>query len=163
MRAIGATVVMLLVLTGCAGVPEPATWPRVPGDESEDMPPIARLLLPDGTATPGTLGSFAYRESYADAPWLPAAALEPVDLPAGRPALVIGVLPGRQFERWNAIYAAANDPAADVLVPLAAGQGDPRERVEISSPPSGEWVVQVQLVFAEGDGDAVYYWRVDVP
>jgi hypothetical protein len=152
----------MVMLAGCAGLPEPAAWPRVAGDDVDDLPPIARLLLP-GIAAAGALGSYAYRDSFSDSPWLPATTLAPVTVPAGRPQLTIALPPGSQLVRWAAAYAAAADPTAELIVPLANDSGDARERVRIDSPPSGDWVIQVHLTFPEAEGDATYYWRVVAP
>jgi hypothetical protein len=154
--------VALAMLIGCAGLPDPAAWPPVAADEVDEMPPIARLLLP-GTAAAGALGSFAYREAYSDSPWLAASSLPPVAVPAGRPQLTIALPPGRQFVRWSATYAAADDPSAAVIAPLADGAGDERGRTRIDSPPAGAWVIQVHLTFVDSEGDAAYYWHVVVP
>ncbi|HVM30273.1 MAG TPA: hypothetical protein VM305_05815 [Candidatus Limnocylindrales bacterium] len=154
--------VALALAASCAGLPEAASWPRVAADDAEGLPPIARLLLP-GAVVAGELGSFAYREAYSDTPWPDARGLTPVSVPAGRPQLTFALPPGNHFVRWTATFAAADDPSAEMLVPLADGSGDAREQTRVNSPPAGEWVVQLHLTFADSDGDATYYWRVAVP
>jgi hypothetical protein len=161
-RLIWVVLAGLLVL-GCAGLAEPGSWPPANGDDEDDLPPIARLLLPDGSVAAAALGSFAYRESFADTPWLGARPLARVTAPNGAARGTVALLPGTQFVRWSAAYAAADDPQADVIAPLGAGEGEPRERVELDLPPTGEWVLQVHLTFADLDGDATYYWLVNVP
>lgn len=161
-RLLFVAIVGLLVMA-CQGLAQPASWPPVDGDDEDDLPPIARLLLPDGTVAAAKLGSFAYRESFADTPWLAAASLERVDVPNGVTKATVALLPGTSFVRWSAAYAAAADPQAEVITPLDAGEGQPRERVELDMPSTGEWVLQVHLTFSDLAGDATYYWLVSVP
>ena len=127
------------------------------------MPPAALLTLPDGTQQAGALGSFFYGGAAADAPWLPARVLPTLEAPAGG-SLVLAV-PPLEFVSWGARYADAADEDADVINPLASG-GDGAaalRQAKLPAPPSGSWVVAVQLFFADEEGDATYYWHVTVP
>jgi hypothetical protein len=155
--------VVLSVTLGCAAAPAaPASWPPVPGDESDELPPIARLVLPDGVAVAGELGTFAYRDSYADSPWLAAAGLETARVGAGQ-QLTAALPSGNRFGDWSVSYAAAHDVGAELIMPLAGvGGGQPVAQVAFDAPPPGEWVVQLFLVFPDDDGDATYYWRLNV-
>ncbi|CAN5717805.1 hypothetical protein BH23CHL7_BH23CHL7_08370 [soil metagenome] len=158
-----ASLALLAVVAGCAGLPEASGWPRVAQDDDPDLPPIARLLAPGVPAAAGYLGSFSYHEQFADAPWIGAQALDLVRLPAGRPQVTVALPAGNSFERWNVSYAAADDPAGSAVMPLGAGDGATIERLAMDPPPAGEWVISVSLWFAEGAGDATYYWSVEVP
>lgn len=141
--------------------PSPAAtvdWPPVPEDDVEELPPIARLLLPDGTVGAGRLGSFTYRDSAGDSPWL-GAGLEQLEAALDE-QLTIALRPGFTFDAWRASYAAADDPTGEVILPLDAGSADALGRAIFDAPPVGEWVIQVGLTFSDGEGDAVYYWHV---
>ncbi|HUG47336.1 MAG TPA: hypothetical protein VMP67_02875 [Candidatus Limnocylindria bacterium] len=148
-----------------------ATAPPPPTDapatdapaSSEPMPRDALMTLPDGTQHAGALGSYFYGGAAADSPWLPARVLPALEAPAGS-SLVLSV-PPLEFVSWGARYADAADEEADVISPLASG-GDgatPLESATLPAPPSGSWVVAVQLYFAQEEGDATYYWHVTVP
>jgi hypothetical protein len=154
---------LLVAVAGCAGPPAATDWPRVAEDDDPNLPPIARLLAPGVPAAAGTLGSFSYQEQFADAPWIGAQALEPVRLPAGAPQVTVALPAGNSFERWNASYAAADDSAGNAVMPLGAGEGAAIERTDFDPPPTGEWVIRVSLWFADGAGDATYYWSVEAP
>lgn len=141
--------------------PEPSPSPSP--DEAEPMPPLARLALPDGSLHEAALGSYDYGGAAADAPWLPARILPTIEVEAGTP-LMLSVAP-LHFVRWGARYADARDEQANVISPLAAG-GDGVASLEsalLPAPPSGSWVVMVQLYFADEEGDAAYYWHLQVP
>jgi hypothetical protein len=143
------------------GSPEPSPSPSP--DEAEPMPPLAYLTLPDGSLHAAALGSYDYDGAAADAPWLPARILPAVDVRAGS-QLSLSVAP-LHFVRWGARYADARDEQADVISPLAAG-GDGVASLEnalLPAPPSGSWVLMVQLYFADEEGDAAYYWHLRVP
>jgi hypothetical protein len=148
--------------------PTPTPTPT-PNAEATDRlplpPPIAFLVLPDGSRVDGTLGSYDYDGAALDAPWLPATALEDVLLPAADAPLIISLPEPDRLVRWGARYADAADEEADVISQLAAG-GDgatPLGSGSFSGPPSGSWVLAVQLFFADEQGDASYYWHVVVP
>lgn len=141
-----------------------ATQTPEPTDRQPDPPPTARLALPTGSASDGAPGSYDYDGASADAPWLPAHSLPPFDVPAGT-TLRLSLDPPVPFVRWGARYAAADDETGDLISQLAAG-GDgqnPLAMAEVPAPPSGAWVVMVQLFFADEAGDAAYYWHLIVP
>jgi hypothetical protein len=138
-----------------------ADWPPVPDDDVEGLPPIARLVLADGTVAAGRLGSFSYDGLSADSPWLSSGLewLEPPD----RQELTAGLLPGHAFDEWRVSYAAVADTTGSQVVTLDSGSGDGLTRASFAPPPAGDWVVQLGLTFPDEAGDAVYYWRVSVP
>jgi hypothetical protein len=136
-------------------------WPRVPEDDVAELPPIARLVTANGTVVAGELGSFAYRGGAADAPWI-ARGLELLEAPPGQ-QLIVGLLPGNEFDAWRVSYAAAADTSGDMVMPLASGANSGTEQAAFDPPPAGDWVIQVSLVFPGDDGDATYYWAVSVP
>lgn len=142
----------------------PPTGAPEPTDRQPAAPPTACLALPAGDSQDGALGSYDYDGASADGPWLPARSLPSVDVPAGS-TMRLSLDPSVPFVRWGARYAAADDEAAELITQLAAG-GDGQARLataELPAPPTGAWVVMVQLYFADEEGDAAYYWHLVVP
>lgn len=140
------------------------TSPAEPTDRQPLPPPTARLLLPDGSSVPATVGSYAYDGAFLDAPWLPAHSLPVASLPPAT-MLRLDLDPSESFVRWSARYAGAADESGDVITQLQSG-GDgvtPLEHAELPPLPAGAWVLMVQLYFADEAGDAAYYWHVEVP
>jgi len=146
--------------------PTAAPTPTAEPTDREPMPPpIAELIVADGSRVEGTLGSYDYDGAALDGPWLPASALDTVELATADEPLTISLPESNHFVRWGARYADAADDDADVITQLAAG-GDgsaPLASASLSGPPSGSWVLAVQLFFADERGDAAYYWHVVVP
>jgi hypothetical protein len=143
---------------------EATTRPPEPTDRQPDSPPAARLALSDGSSSEGALGSYDYDGASADGPWLPARSLSPFYVPAGS-HLRLSLDPPASFVRWGARYAAADDETGDLISQLAAGGDEqtPLATAELPAPPSGAWVVVIQLYFANEEGDAAYYWHLVVP
>ena len=143
----------------------PASARPTPGEPTpgEPRPPDALLTLPDGTQQAGALGSYFYGGAAADSPWLPAHSLPPLEVASG--ATLRLTAPPLEFVRWSARYAEAADVDASMITPLAAGgEGSVgMTSATLPAPPSGSWVVSVQLYFADDEGDATYYWHVSVP
>jgi hypothetical protein len=174
-----------LLLGGCAmlGPAAPTASPPTPtatpgatatasptpteAEPTPEAPPPASLVLADGTEHDGEIGSSCYRGACADGPWLPAPALQRVELGDADDQLLIRLASGFEFVRWTARYAAAGDTQADVIYPLDDGGAedgsDLFSEVSFDAPPSGEWVLSVGLVFSDEDGDAAYYWYLVVP
>jgi hypothetical protein len=143
---------------------EATIHPPEPADRQPDSPPAARMALSDGSSGVGALGSYDYDGASADGPWLPARSLPPFDVPAGS-HLRLSLDSAVSFVRWGARYAAADDETGDLISQLAAG-GDgqtPLATADLPAPPSGAWVVIIQLYFADEAGDAAYYWHLIVP
>lgn len=146
--------------------PTPATSlaPTEEPVDEEPMPPDALLVLPDGSSQPGALGSYAYDGAAADSPWLPARVLTRLDIAAAS-RLGLRVAGPQRFVSWSARYADAQDEEAETISPLASG-GDgttPLDTAEFGALPAGDWVLMVQLFFADDLGDATYYWYLSVP
>ena len=147
----------------------PSHTPPPPTSAGESLlaPPIATLQSAGGVVHAGVLGSWSYRDAFADAPWQSAEGLARIELAAAAALLTVAMPPPATFSRWSARYAAAADPTGDVVRPLGSGGADDdSDRLAAATfegPPSGEWVIEVQLTFADGDGSAAYYWYVAVP
>lgn len=164
-----------LWLTGCAMLGPGAT--STPGTSasatptetqpSSGAPPLANLLHAAGEQE-GHLGAYAYRDSFSDPPFWPTAdSLTRVELAAADEQLAVELPPGTSFVAWSARYAARDDHEAETVFPLgsagAVDSNEPIERAIFDGPPTGEWLVEVALTFADGDGSANYYWLVAVP
>ena len=182
MKALTCSLVVLLV-TGCmvagpGGTPSPSptasTPPTAPPtaspspteDETPATPPAASLSAGDGDAVAGDLGSGCYLGACGDGPWLAAHGLESIELTGADDQLTVAIESGFSFVQWSASYAAAEDTTGDQVETLAEGgaeDGPPLTAASFDAPPSGDWVVLVHLVFANGDGDGAYFWHVIVP
>ena len=144
--------------------PPPETSPAETSLEpSPALPPDALLVLPDGSLHTGTLGSFVLGDHGTDAPWLPAFSLPPVTVRAGT-ELTARFADATPIGFWQAIYAAADDTSAKVTRGLGEREADspPLDEVAFRAPPPGAWVVSVRLRFADGGGDAAYFWHLVV-
>ena len=132
-------------------------------NEPDPQPPAAQLLLIDGTVHPGTVGSYHFGGVAADAPWLPARSLPEAVMELG--SVFELSAPPLGFVRWGARFADAADESGDIIHPLdSGGDGQTAEHEAIiTTPPSGAWVLHVQLYFAEDAGEANYYWYLLVP
>lgn len=132
-------------------------------EPSPALPPDAIITLPDGVTHAGTLGTFTLDDHGTDTPWLPASTLPQVAVGADS-EVNVQFADGTPIGFWQAIYAAADDLVGDVTVGLGerAAESPPLDAVTFPAPPSGEWVVSVRLRFADGRGDATYYWYLAV-
>jgi hypothetical protein len=117
-------------------------------------PPPAAVLVSAGTEERGVPGGYSWRGGTESAPWLPAAALEPVVVAAG----TVQVRVDAPVERWTARVAAIADTSGARAVPLASGDA----QIEFETPARGTWVVAVEASFASAAGNAIYYWEVVV-
>lgn len=127
------------------------------------LPPSA-LLIVGSDEMPGRIGSYTYGDLSASTPWLPARTLDPVALPAPRSELRIRLEDGSAIASWSAHVANASDTFGEDARPLDAGEAaPPAAEVALTGPGPGRWVMLVQVVFADGAGDAAYYWSLEVP
>lgn len=144
----------------------------------EDSPPIAELRLPDGSAVAGKQGSWCYATSCADIVPGPTRLLPTVELPGAAAEVQITLPSPARFVYWRAHYRdAAKERAPRILlaeggyrypdpdeVPATAGTPlSELSSADFRGPPSGSWVIEVQLSFAGGLGEASYYWHAVVP
>jgi hypothetical protein len=182
----GVRVVMLAIVVGCGGVPAtvtPSPAPTAaasvsvapdlpssaaataaivaserphPPDEPSNEAPLATLLVDGDLQHPGEVGGFDFMRYSQSAPWLPATALDRVDVKAGSDLRV--TLDEATVAEWSAAYAAADDPAGSVLVGLGTGTAT----AGFGAPPPGDWVLSVNVVYGGGAGSGAYYWHVVV-
>ena len=166
-----------LLVLGCAGpAPEssspPSTVSATPSVESVsppaqspppasassaipgEAPPDARLAAEGGDPVTAQLGTYTWRETGSDSPWLPGASIA---IGAGEP-LTVTLEPAIGIESWRArlVPAAADGPAGAVV--LGQGSGP----LVFAAPAPGAWTVEVAVVFADTLGDASYFWRLEV-
>jgi hypothetical protein len=180
-------VVMLAIVVGCGGVPATVTPSRAPTaaasvsvapdlpssaaataasvaserphppDEPSNEAPLATLLVDGDLQHPGEVGGFDFMRYSQSAPWMPATALDRVDVKAGSD-LRITLDDEATVAEWSAAYAAADDPAGSVLVGLGTGTAT----AGFGAPPPGDWVLSVNVVYGGGAGSGAYYWHVVV-
>jgi hypothetical protein len=133
--------------------PTASTSPR----EATIAPPPPATIVVEGREYVGTVGGFAWSGGSDAAPWLPAAVLPPVEVPA-RTVLNVVARGAPAIEAWVARSAPAIDATgAASATGLGEGTGLPTFRV----PPDPDSVVAVELHFA-GGGDGVWYWHLVV-
>ena len=136
------------------GSTEPAVAASGGGPAAANEAPVATLVTATGRH-PGDVGGFDFGTYTQSAPWLPASALDRVDVAAGEALRV--ELDGRtSIAEWTAAYAAAADVTGDQLVGLGGGEA----AIAFDGPPAGAWVVTVTIVYADGLGSGAYYWHV---
>ncbi len=122
------------------------------GTDPADGPPDASLAAEGGDAVIGQLGTYTWKETGSDAPWLPGAR---ITVGAGEP-LSVRVAGDGQVGAW---VARAGPTGSDVPPrSLGAGSGP----VEFDAPEAGIWSLAVELHFADGSGVATYYWELHV-
>jgi hypothetical protein len=126
----------------------------VPTEEPTLEPPPAAVLITGAAEQRGVPGGYTWQGGSESAPWLPAAALEPVT--ADR---TIEVRIDGPVDHWTARVATVSDTAGAEAEPLAAGDGE----ISLPRPASGSWVIAVEATFAAEAGNAIYYWEVVVP
>jgi hypothetical protein len=169
-----AAAVMCLVLAGCGGgapassasaTTQPAATiasasasptavvavsPGTPGE----VPPSASLAAEGGDPVTAQLGTFTWRDTGSDSPWLPGA---PIAVGAGEP-LTVTLEPAFDIESWRTrlVPATADGPAGAVT--LGQGSGP----LVFATPAPGAWTIEVAVVFADALGDASYFWRLEV-
>jgi hypothetical protein len=117
-------------------------------------PPAGQLAAEGGDAVTGQLGTYVWHDEGSDSPWLPGA---PIALGRGEP-LSITFRPSVVVASWQArtVPAGADGPTGATAV--ADGTGTP----QFGAPAPGAWTLEVHVVFADGAGDASYFWRLDV-
>jgi hypothetical protein len=156
-RQAAAVVVLGLMLVACGGGSATTTAPSSPAVSSapstRDGPPEAALAAEGGDPVVGQLGSYTWGDGGSDSPWLGGS---PVRVGAGE-SLTLTLDPAVGIASWRARYvpADATDPAG--AISLGEGTGPP----SFPAPAGGPWTVEVAVDFAEGQGTASYFWRLD--
>jgi len=136
----------------------PATPTPVPGE------PAATLQAPGLAPIAGTVGSWAIDGRGSDSPWLPARALGAFEV-AGDTPIMIAFDDGTPIGAYAARIAAVADLRGEW--PRSVGGRSlaaPAQAAVTAGPvPPGAWVLAVQLVRADGRGEATFYWAIRVP
>jgi hypothetical protein len=130
--------------------PSTATTPASTGDG----PPAALLGAEGGDPVVGQVGSHTWRDTGSDSPWLPGA---PIAVATGEP-LSVTIDPITPVAAWRArsVPSGADGPEGATL--LGEGAGTPT----FTAPARGSWTVEVRVTYADGVGDASYYWALEV-
>jgi hypothetical protein len=131
------------------GAAKPTGRPSTAGTE----PPIASLSAEGGEPVPGQLGSFTWQDGGSDSPWLPGSAIR---VGAGEPLTVV-LADDIGIAEWTARRVSASATDGSGAVGLGAGQAP----IAFAAPGVGSWSVQVTVRFADGHGDAAYYWAIE--
>ena len=132
------------------GSPAPTVSPALPGA----APPDASLAAEGGDPVTAQLGTYTWRDTGSDSPWLPGA---PIAVGAGEP-LTVTLEPAIAVATWRArlVPATADGPAGAVV--LGGGSGP----LVFAASGRGAWTVEVAVVFADRLGAASYFWRLEV-
>lgn len=151
-----STVVALA--TPAASATEPAESPTPPPTPAAvSNAPLAVLVIgPD--RHPGEVGGFTFGRFSESAPWLPATALETVQVRAGT-ELRVELDDRATIKDWAVRVATADDVTADAVNGLAEGVG-PAASFAAAAP--GDWVVSVTITYGDGLGSGAYYWHLIV-
>lgn len=145
--------------------PSPLSATVAPTQSNDPPAPLrAVLTAPIGTTATGHPGSFLIGTAGSDSPWIPGRVLTPLNL-AVQAQLRIGFPddPSMLVSSWTAEVAASADEQGAHPVALgasAAGQAASPE-IALTGPGSGDWVMLVDVRFANGDA-AAYSWRLVV-
>jgi hypothetical protein len=135
--------------------PTDAASPSTRPGPTLEPPPNATILV-GGDVYRGEVGSYSWKASGQDAPWLPADALESV--PVGARESLRVTMKDVAIESWTARLAPAAEK--DGLPATALGEGT--GPIAFSGPSSGNWVILVTIQFADSLGSGAYYWLIEV-
>ena len=117
--------------------------------------PLAFLVIGADRHT-GKIGGFTFGRYSESAPWLPAPALDPIDVASGA-ELRVELDTRGTIDGWAARIATAADLTADAVVGLAEGRGPAAAFV---APAAGDWVVSVTITYGGGLGSGAYFWHL---
>lgn len=117
-----------------------------------DEPPVALLAAEGGDPVAGQLGTYTWKETGSDAPWLPGARIA---IGMGEP-LSVGVVGETPAGAW----VARARPSGTSLPARQLGDGS--GIVEFGAPAAGIWSVAVEIHFADGSGVATYFWELHI-
>jgi hypothetical protein len=125
------------------------------------VPPAAQLTGAGGVAVEGSLGSYTFCGTSADA--LPPKSATLTAVPLGAPATVsIQMVGGWGITGYRAGYWAASEWQGDEVALGNATYAEPVIATTFDGPPNGDWMLAVHVAFP-ANGDATYYWHVAVP
>ncbi len=166
-----AAILLLVVLFGACGggvsvgsgppaatadpTVDPTAAPTVadtPRPTPANEPPAAWIAVEGGDAASGQLGSFTWKESGSDGPWLPGT---PIVVGAGETLLVTFDDPVR-FSTWTARRLPAGTTDGSGALPVGSGGSS----IAFGLPEPGDWSVELTVTFADGIGSGSWYWQV---
>lgn len=132
----------------------PTAVVAVPPGTPGEVPPTASLAAEGGDPVTAQLGTYTWRDTGSDSPWLPGA---PIAVGAGEP-LTVTLSPAIGVESWRTrlVPATADGPAGAVTLGQGAGP------LVFATPAPGAWTIEVAVVFGDALGDASYFWRLEV-
>lgn len=156
--------------------PEPSATPELtpllgPTGTPTDMPdevtlPPDGMLLSQGDAIAGFLGTFCWIDSCRDAPMSPPKSTLP-KITADHTTLGFALEDGTLFYEWWAFYSSQSNGKVTKLghggeyFDQDASPAPPAlDGIDFPAPPPGDWVVEISVYFASGD--ASYSWHVVV-
>ncbi len=173
-RRVGGVVVMAigLVAGGCSATLAPPTPSALavatpaastsgtlesapPPTPAASIAPLATLVI-GAQRHPGEVGGFTFGRFSESAPWLPATALDTVQVRGGT-ELRVELDDRATMQDWTARIATAADVTADAVTGLASGVGP---AAAFTAPRSGDWVVSLTITYGEGLGSGAYYWHL---
>ena len=169
-RGVGLVVASALIAGACVPSADPPSASRspttVPGASTAttalastsvtavpvDGPPAALLAAEGGDPVAGQLGTYTWKETGSDAPWLPGA---PIAIGMGEP-LSVGVAGGLPVGPW----VARARPSGTSLPARPLGDGS--DIIAFGAPDAGVWSLAVEIHFADGSGVATYFWELHI-
>lgn len=135
-----------------AGGPSPSSGASATGLPAE--PPAATLAVAGGSTIAGALGSYTWRATGSDAPWLVGRSAAQVAGEAQLSATFGSTVP----ESWTAAWARVADGVAGPPAETVSGQ----DGVALSAPSrAGDWSLRVTVVFGPA-ANATYFWHLVV-
>lgn len=117
-------------------------------------PPPAALAVAGGATIAGTLGSYTWRTTGSDAPWIVGRSATGV----ARAARLTAAFGSTAPESWTAAWARVADGVAGPPGETVSGRG----LVAVAAPDkSGDWSLRVTVVFGPA-ANATYFWHLVV-
>jgi hypothetical protein len=130
----------------------PEATSAAPSDGEVAGPPAASLAVEGGDPVEGRLGTYLWAGGGSDSPWLPGS---PIAVGSSE-RLTMSFRPAIDVVSWRARYvpSTASDPAG------ARSLGEGTGPAHFEAPDAGSWTVEVHVDFADGAGNASYFWLV---
>lgn len=151
--------------TPSGSAPAPAVGPSmvVPSSRPAGTPtppvesdaPVAFLVV-GADRYAGEVGGFTFGTLTQSAPWLPATALDTVNVSGGT-ELRVELDDRATIADWVARLATAADVSADSVTGLAEGTGP---IAAFAAPSAGNWVLSLTITYGNGLGSGAYFWHV---
>lgn len=140
-----------------AGSPSETLESELPATPAVSDAPLAVLVI-GAQRHPGEVGGFTFGRFSDSAPWLPAMALDTIQVRTGT-ELRVELDDRATIKDWTARVATAADVTADAVTGLASGVGPV---AAFAAPGPGDWVVSVTITYGRGLGSGAYYWHLIV-